>query len=217
MCGILRFSGSFAPAALRAGLNAIAHRGPDDSGQFFDGLAGVGLGHVRLSIIDLSPLGHQPMVDSSGSLVIVFNGEIYNFQELRVQLESEGYIFRSQSDTEVLLALYQVHGEAMLPLLNGIFAFAIYERAEQTIFLACDAISVKPLYFTEGRNGFAFASELKGLVALADVAGSLRRLDRDRVDDRLGQSVRRVPGEEERGQGWARCPPLALGAFSVGR
>jgi asparagine synthase (glutamine-hydrolysing) len=173
MCGILGFSGSFDPSVLRAGLDAIAHRGPDDSGQFFDDQAGVGLGHVRLSIIDLSPLGHQPMADAFGSSVIVFNGEIYNFRELRTQLEFEGYSFRGQSDTEVLLALYQAHGEAMLPLLNGIFAFAIYDRGEQTVFLACDAMGVKPLYYSEGRNGFAFASELKGLVALDGVAKSL--------------------------------------------
>lgn len=173
MCGILGFSRPFDPAVLRAGLHAIAHRGPDDSGQFFDDQAGVGLGHVRLSIIDLSPLGHQPMDDSVGSLVIVFNGEIYNFRELRAQCESAGYSFRSHSDTEVLLALYQAHGQAMLSLLNGIFAFAIYDRAEQTIFLACDAMGVKPLYFSEGHKGFAFASELKGLTALIGVPGSL--------------------------------------------
>jgi asparagine synthase (glutamine-hydrolysing) len=151
----------------------MAHRGPDDSGVFCDPLVRVGMAHVRLSIIDLSPLGHQPMVDASGSVVIVFNGEIYNFRELRAQLELAGHGFRGHSDTEVLLVLYQEHGEAMLSLLNGIFAFAIYSRAEQTIFLACDAMGVKPLYFTEDRYGFAFASELKGLVALADVAESL--------------------------------------------
>ncbi|MCX7166543.1 MAG: asparagine synthase (glutamine-hydrolyzing) [Rhodocyclales bacterium] len=173
MCGILGFSGEFDPAVLRVGLHAIAHRGPDDSGQFFDDQAGVGLGHVRLSIIDLSPLGHQPMADVSGSSVIVFNGEIYNFRELRTQLQLEGYCFRGHSDTEVLLALYQAHGDALLSMLNGIFAFAIYDRVEQTILFACDAMGVKPLYFTEGRKGFAFASELKGLVALADMAESL--------------------------------------------
>lgn len=173
MCGILGFSGSFDPAALNAGLRAIAHRGPDDSGVFFDALAGVGLGHARLSIIDLSPLGHQPMLNASGAAVIVFNGEIYNFRELRSELESGGYNFRGHSDTEVLLALYLARGDAMLPLLNGIFAFAIYDRTEQTLFLACDAMGVKPLYFTEGRDGFVFASELKALVACGGVAGSL--------------------------------------------
>lgn len=169
MCGILGFSGPCAPERLRAGMRSIAHRGPDDSGEIFDADAGIGLGHVRLSILDLSPLGHQPMLDASGRTVIVFNGEIYNFRELRAQLESDGYRFRGHSDTEVLLALYQAHGEAMLPLLNGIFAFAIYDQVSQELFLACDAMAVKPLYFAEGNQGFSFASELKALVALGAV------------------------------------------------
>jgi asparagine synthase (glutamine-hydrolysing) len=153
--------------------NAIAHRGPDDAGEWLSPDGNVGLAHRRLSIIDLSPLGHQPMIDASGSAVIVFNGEIYNFRELRAQLESEGYGFRGHSDTEVLLALYKARGAAMLSLLNGIFAFAIYDQTEQALFLACDAMGVKPLYFTEGRDGFAFASELKALVACGQVAMSL--------------------------------------------
>jgi asparagine synthase (glutamine-hydrolysing) len=173
MCGIIGFCGSHSPELLGGGLHAIAHRGPDGGGQFFDEDTGVGLGHVRLSIIDLSPLGNQPMTDASGSLVVVFNGEIYNFRELRAQLELAGCSFRGQSDTEVLLALYQTHGEGMLLMLNGIFAFAIFDRVDQTIFIACDAMGVKPLYFTEAQEGFAFASELKGLVELIGVPGSL--------------------------------------------
>jgi asparagine synthase (glutamine-hydrolysing) len=168
MCGIIGFFGSYSPALLRAGLDAIAHRGPDDSGEFFDEPAGVGLGHVRLSIIDLSILGHQPMFDATGSLVITFNGEIYNFLELRSQLESAGFSFRGHSDTEVLLALYRAHGEAMLPMLNGMFAFAIYDRIEKSLFLACDNMGIKPLYFSEEPNGFVFSSELKGLLACGD-------------------------------------------------
>jgi len=113
------------------------------------------------------------MLDSSGSTVIVFNGEIYNFRELRAQMESEGHAFRGHSDTEVLLALYQARGEAMLPLLNGIFAFAIYDHAEQTLFLACDAMGVKPVYFHEGRHGFVFASELKALMTCGQLPTSL--------------------------------------------
>ena len=173
MCGILGFCGAYPPVLLGAGLRSIAHRGPDDAGEFFDEHAGIGLGHVRLSIIDLSPLGHQPMADAAGSLVIVFNGEIYNFRELRAQLESAGYCFRGHSDTEVLLALYRAHGEAMLPLLNGIFAFAIYDQAKRDLFLACDAMGVKPLYFAEGRDGFIFASELKALMAFGGADSGL--------------------------------------------
>ena len=173
MCGVAGFFGSLDPRALVRMAEAIAHRGPDDSGEWFSKDLSVGLAHRRLSIIDLSPLGHQPMADTSGTAVIVFNGEIYNFRELRAQLESDGYAFRGQSDTEVLLGLYRVRGEAMLPLLNGIFAFAIYDQAERRLFLACDAMGVKPLYFSESSAGFIFASELKALVACGHVAASL--------------------------------------------
>lgn len=173
MCGLLGFSGSFDLASLNAGLHAIAHRGPDDSGVFVDAAVGIGLGHVRLSILDLSPLGHQPMTSADESLVIVFNGEIYNFRELRAQLEAEGHGFRSHSDTEVLLALYRAKGEAMLGLLNGIYAFAIYDRADQSLFLAGDAMGVKPLYISEGCKGFVFASELKALLACGGLEASL--------------------------------------------
>lgn len=173
MCGIVGFQGRFDSELLGRMANAIAHRGPDDFGEWHSPESGIGLAHRRLAIIDLSPLGHQPMSDPSGAVVIVFNGEIYNFRELRWELEAEGYGFRSHSDTEVLLALYRARGEAMLAMLNGIFAFAIYDRADQTLFLACDTMGVKPLYFSEGSDGFVFASELKALVASGGVAASL--------------------------------------------
>lgn len=173
MCGICGFNGGFVPETPDRMLAEIQHRGPDGSGIYLNAEANLGLGHVRLAVIDLSPLGHQPMSDDARSVVIVFNGEIYNFRELRAGLESEGYSFHSHSDTEVLLALYRARGEAMLPRLNGIFAFAIYDRAEQSLFLACDAMGVKPLYFTEGHAGFAFASELKALVAAGCVEKTL--------------------------------------------
>jgi asparagine synthase (glutamine-hydrolysing) len=173
MCGVAGYCGGGSSAMLARMANAIAHRGPDDIGEWLSPDGNVGLAHRRLSIIDLSPLGHQPMTDASGSAVIVFNGEIYNFRELRAQLKSEGYGFRGHSDTEVLLALYMARGAAMLSLLNGIFAFAIYDQTEQALFLACDAMGVKPLYFNEGRDGFVFASELKALMACDQVATSL--------------------------------------------
>ncbi len=173
MCGIAGFSGHFSVELLQRMSHAIAHRGPDDAGEWVAPDGNVGLAHRRLAIIDLSPLGHQPMLDASGSVVIVFNGEIYNFRELRAQLESEGYTFRGHSDTEVLLALYRARGEAMLSSLNGIFAFAMYDQAEKTLFLACDAMGVKPLYLNEGRDGFVFASELKALVACGGARASL--------------------------------------------
>lgn len=173
MCGILGFSGSFDRAALNAGLCAIAHRGPDDSGVFVDAAAGVGLGHVRLSILDLSTLGHQPMLEADGAVVLVFNGEIYNFRELRAELEAKGYGFRGHSDTEVLLNLYLAEGEAMLPRLNGIFAFALWDSRNQSLLIARDALGVKPLYFAATRCGVAFASEIKGLLPLVPEAREL--------------------------------------------
>ncbi|WP_413889030.1 asparagine synthetase B family protein [Candidatus Aalborgicola defluviihabitans] len=165
MCGILGFSGAFDPAALRAGLEAIAHRGPDDSGVFTNGLASVGLGHVRLSILELSPLGHQPMLGADGAVVLVFNGEIYNFQELRAELQSKVQL-SGNSDTEVLLNLYPAEGEAMLPRLNGIFAFALWDARTQCLLLARDALGVKPLYVATTSQGIAFGSEIKGLMPL---------------------------------------------------
>src|SRR5262245_37058381 len=145
MCGIAGFQGMFEPALLQALGDALHHRGPDDAGEWYSTHALVGLAHRRLSIIDLSPLGHQPMEDASRSSVIVFNGEIYNFRELRRELEHNGFHFRGHSDTEVLLALYRSKGEAMLAELNGIFAFAIYDAADRSLLLACDAMAVKPL------------------------------------------------------------------------
>src|SRR5687768_9468426 len=109
MCGISGYAGSFAPELLRAANGLLAHRGPDDSGEYVDRAAGIGLAHRRLSIIDLSPLGHQPMMSEDETVVLVYNGEIYNFRELREELEARGYRFRGSSDTEVLVQLYMVH------------------------------------------------------------------------------------------------------------
>jgi asparagine synthase (glutamine-hydrolysing) len=170
MCGFIGFSGAFEMTALKVGLRAIAHRGPDDSGLWADASAGVGLGHVRLSIMDLSPLGHQPMASSDGQVVIAFNGEIFNFRELRADLEARGNAFRGHSDTEVLLHLYLAEGEAMLPRLNGMFAFAIWDARRQALFVARDDMGVKPLYYTQTQQGVLLASEMKGLLAFPGVS-----------------------------------------------
>jgi asparagine synthase (glutamine-hydrolysing) len=172
MCGIAGFQGAFEPALLGRFARALSHRGPDDSGEWYSPGARVGLAHRRLSIIDVSPLGHQPMTDVSGQTVVVFNGEIYNFRELRRELEGQGHSFRGHSDTEVLLTLYCARGEAMLPLLNGIFALAIFDEAREMLLLACDEMAIKPLYFREGPDGVVFASELK---AMLSVPGLLSR------------------------------------------
>lgn len=163
MCGIIGISGQLDVAALRAGTAAIAHRGPDDTGVFFDVQSQIGLGHTRLSIVELSELGHQPMLSTDGQVALVFNGEIYNFRELRAELELSGCVFRGHSDTEVVLHLYLMHGQAMLSRLNGIFAIGLWDARRPGLLLARDALGVKPLYFYEGYGTFSFASELKAL------------------------------------------------------
>jgi len=151
------------PARIRAMADALAHRGPDGSGVWT--APGVGLGHRRLSIIDVegSP---QPMHGADGALSIVFNGEIYNFAELRGELAAKGWVFRTEGDTEVLLAGWAAWGPGMLDRLNGMFAFALHDARANVLFLARDRMGVKPLHYVELSDGaLAFASELKGLLA----------------------------------------------------
>ncbi|MFP3978292.1 asparagine synthase (glutamine-hydrolyzing) [Marinobacter sp. KMM 10035] len=151
---------------------AILHRGPDAGSTWLDDA--VGLVHRRLSILDLSDAGTQPMVSTSGRYVIAYNGEIYNFQELRDDLVSQGHSFRTRTDTEVLLALYEIHGPDCLQLLNGMFALAIWDRSARKLFLARDRLGKKPLYFYEANGQFVFASELKALTPAPFVKTELR-------------------------------------------
>jgi len=167
MCGIIGISGLVNDVELQKGVELLSHRGPDDSGTFIDQECGIGLGHTRLSIQDLSSAGHQPMIDTSGDVVLVFNGEIYNFNQLRVKLEEKGYLFRGRSDTEVLINLYIDLGKEMLTHLNGIFALAIWDKKEASLLIARDAFGVKPLYYSIMQiGGIAFASEIKALLKL---------------------------------------------------
>lgn len=166
MCGIAGFT-SFQSNpgnidTLVAMGNAIAHRGPDASGEYIDD--SVGLCHRRLSIIDLSESGKQPMYSNDGKYVIVFNGEIYNFQELREELEADGVSFNTKTDTEVILALYQKEGEQLLHKLNGMFAFALWDIENKHLFLARDRLGKKPLYYYDDGEHFVFASEIKALL-----------------------------------------------------
>ena len=148
---------------LLARMNAVlAHRGPDDAGIFCAGA--IGLAHRRLSIIDLSPAGHQPMANEDGTVWIVFNGEIYNFQALRPDLEHRGHRFRSQSDTEVILHLYEEHGTDCLKFLRGMFAFAIWDGPRRQLFLARDRLGKKPLCYQQDSGAFRFASEAKAIL-----------------------------------------------------
>lgn len=166
MCGIIGCFGKFNSGQFQSSLASINHRGPDDRGVYSDEVSGVWLAHSRLAILDLSPSGHQPMLSVDGQVALVFNGEIYNYRELKRELELAGVQFHSQSDTEVLLHLYLRDGEAMLPQLNGIFAFAIWDRRSASMFLARDALGVKPLYYSIKGSSFAFASEIKALLKL---------------------------------------------------
>ena len=174
MCGIVGiFNHSrnerVSESKLRMMRDSMTHRGPDDSGIYINPDQSLGLGHRRLSIIDLSELGRQPMTEASGRIHITYNGEIYNFRELRSELEKEGVVFRSRSDTEVLLYLYKKLGEGMLDLLRGMFAFAIWDEDRRRLFLARDRIGVKPLYYFNQSGTFAFASEIKALLASGEV------------------------------------------------
>lgn len=167
MCGIvgLMFSDPSRPAmaeTIRTMRDVISYRGPDDKGMHLDGP--VGLGFRRLSIIDLGG-GHQPMADAEGRYWVVFNGEIYNYRELRRMLAARGHVFRTQSDTEVILQLYAAHGARCVDSMNGMFAFAVWDSAERTLFLARDRMGVKPLYYAETPQAFLFASEIKSLFA----------------------------------------------------
>lgn len=146
--------------------DSMAHRGPNDSGYLFlsAGKWNVALGHRRLSIIDISSAGHQPMNDGTGRYHIVFNGEIYNYRDLRDELKGKGYSFKSDSDTEVLLYSYVEYGEYCLRRINGMFAFAIYDSVLNTIFMARDRMGEKPLYYTSTSDGIVFASELKAIM-----------------------------------------------------
>ena len=138
IAGIFNAGGVLNPTDMENMLNAIRHRGPDDSGMvFFRDLA---LGHVRLSIIDLSKAGHQPMGSPDGQVWIVFNGEIFNYRQIRSQLEKLGYKFRSKTDTEVLLYSYMEYGEAFLEKLRGFFAFCIYDKKKNMFFMARDRL-----------------------------------------------------------------------------
>ncbi len=176
ICGIAYRDAQRVPdrAALEAMTTALQHRGPDGAGLLVE--PGIGLGHRRLSVIDL-PTGGQPMTDRDGVASIIFNGEIYNYRELRAELESAGRTFQTQSDTEVLLQGYLHFGIAVLEKLAGMFAFAIWDRRTADLYLVRDRLGVKPIYWAEfpGAAGIAFASELSGLRAGGHAGNALNR------------------------------------------
>jgi asparagine synthase (glutamine-hydrolysing) len=178
MCGIYGYissRGKIEPEILRNMGHALAHRGPDDEGEISDvsdGLA-ISLGHKRLSIIDLSPMAKQPMANEDETIWITFNGEIYNFKEIRKELEGKGHRFRSKSDSEVVVHLYEETGTQCLQRLNGMFAFALWDRTKQLLFLARDRLGKKPLHYCVRDDGIIFASEIKALLKHPGVAREL--------------------------------------------
>ncbi|ADJ65669.1 asparagine synthase (glutamine-hydrolyzing) [Herbaspirillum seropedicae] len=176
MCGItglINFDGSpVAPEVLKRMTNAIMHRGPDGEGHWIEG--NVGLGHRRLSIIDLSSAGHQPMISTDHRFLLTYNGEIYNYRELRTELEALGYWFRSQTDTEVVLHALECWGRDALLRFNGMFALALWDRKERELLLARDRYGIKPLYYARQAGCLAFGSEQKAITA---VPAFQRKLD----------------------------------------
>ncbi|MCL5103748.1 MAG: asparagine synthase (glutamine-hydrolyzing) [Armatimonadetes bacterium] len=194
MCGIVGIA-SREPLQDRVGLLAamrdtMAHRGPDDSGAWWSSDSRVGLAHRRLAIIDLSPGGHQPMLDSTGRLSIAYNGEIYNFQDVRHMLEGLGHAFRTASDTEVILEAYRQWDVECLSRFNGMFAFALFDTDRQRLFMARDRAGEKPLFYRHASGSLVFASELKAL--MADPAFP-RMLDLSALDSYLAYGY--VPGD----------------------
>ena len=166
ICGEFVFSGRdrIQQDVLQAMRDAISHRGPDDAGSWMSKDGRVGLGHRRLSIVDLSPAGHQPMSNEDGTIWIVFNGEIYNHAALRVGLEQRGHRYKSHCDTETIIHLYEEVGERCVEQFNGMFAFAIWDERRQKLFLARDQIGKKPLYYWNDGTRILFASEIKALL-----------------------------------------------------
>src|SRR5208282_605771 len=205
MCGICgkvnldRNAASVEPSLIRAMMDTIRHRGPDDDGLYV--APGVGLGHLRLSIIDLGS-GHQPLSNEDGTIWIVFNGEIYNYRELRAFLVGKGHVFKTQTDTEVIVHLYEELGPQCLEKLRGMFAFALWDEKEKALILARDRVGIKPLYYSLTDKAIVFASEIKAI--LADPAIN-RELAPEIIDRFL--SFLYVPGEETLLKGICKLAP----------
>src|SRR5437867_9847825 len=209
MCGIAGHVGPTARELMPAMLGLLKHRGPDDSGIHSE--ADVGRGMTRLAIIDLVT-GQQPMSDPTGRYWIVFNGEIYNFRQLRAALEADGRRFRTRSDTEVILGAYAEYGEACVERLSGMFAFAIWDGAERRLFLARDRLGKKPLYYGHRGGLFLFASEPKALLRHPAVS---RSLDWKALHHYLAFGY--TPAARSIFAGIAKLPPAHTGTLRGGR
>ena len=208
MCGILGFNFED-KQLLKKMASKIESRGPDDSGFYSD--RRISLGHRRLSIIDLSPKGEQPMFNENGAIVIVFNGEIYNFKTLKLDLEKKGYKFRSNSDTEAIIAGYEEYGESICSKLDGMFAFAIWNKKNKELFIARDRIGKKPIYYSIQNNNIIFASEIKSLLK----TGVSREIDKITLLDTIAN--RFSPGNNTVFSQIKKLPPGHYGLFVKGK
>ena len=219
MCGIAGVawtseSAPFDRAQLHRMIDAIAHRGPDDAGTYASPVGpgpGAQLGHRRLSIIDLGG-GHQPLSNEDGTIWIAFNGEIYNYQELQGSLIKQGHTFRTSSDTETIVHLYEQYGPQCVSQLRGMFAFAIWDQNQRTLFLARDRLGKKPLVYRHEAQRLLFASELK---ALLQVQGVPRELDHQAVDDFL--TYQYVPHPQSILRGFSKLPPAHWALYKDGQ
>ncbi len=198
MCGICCFTWHD-EALIQAMSDTLAHRGPNQQGSFCS--EGISLGFRRLSIIDLSEQGHQPMFNEDGSICLVFNGEIYNFRELRQELESKGHIFHSHTDSEVIIHAYEQWGLEVLQRLRGMFALGLYDLKQKSLLLARDRIGIKPLYYTWIQGKLRFASEIKAILADPQVE---RRVNHQAMYDYLGFEF--VPAPETMFAGIHKLP-----------
>ena len=228
ICGEIDFQRGVRAVTIQRMCNVLAHRGPDDEGVVFikgdryfetressplgsdeNGFE-VGLGHRRLSIIDLSEAGHQPMCNENGTLWIVYNGEIYNFQEIRTGLEEKGHFFRSKSDTEVVLHAYEEWGVECLEHFRGMFAFAIWDMNRRRLFMARDRLGKKPLVYLKRNGRFCFASEIKAILQDPDVN---RKVDIDALHHYL--TYQYVPSPETIFEGIKKLPPAHYLVYDV--
>jgi asparagine synthase (glutamine-hydrolysing) len=212
MCGIVGIFGSKAhdKGWLSVGQAAVTHRGPDDFGEWWSNDGRVGLAHSRLSIIDLSPGGHQPMLDKTCDICLVFNGEIYNYIELRDELSAKGAEFNTESDTEVIINAWRIWGVKCVDHLNGMFSFALYDAKLQMAFLARDRVGEKPLFYYHHNGTLRFASELKSLLSDPEIP---RSINLESLDCFLAMGY--VPGDSCILKGFNKLPPAHAMLFSL--
>ena len=218
MCGIIGYTSldninvDIYKRWLINGRDLLIHRGPDDKGAWFNNEGNVGLGHRRLSIIDLSVLGHQPMFNVNNDLCIVFNGEIYNYLDLKKDLLAKGHILKSDSDTEVVLAAYSEWGNNFMNHLNGMFSLAIYNLATNRILLVRDRAGEKPMFYSIFKNTLIFASELKALLLNKEIGN---KIDKDAINCYLSMGY--VPGELCIINGVNKLPPAHALEFDLNK